>query len=213
MSKRKKIAATMSASTLKRRIKVILNDVSRLVEDKSFFQEYQTFIANHPTINKNNQFLYFIGLNYIEAATLGVFRQIDGNRKSQSLLNLLRDIDASYKLFSYRRFSAKYSMPGMAESQFQQFAIKDGSRIDKGKIRKDIAGLLRVTKPILKYRHKVVAHKNKRQVSINGTINDLYKAIDFIENMVIKYHLLLTQGGMSTLQAGNSYPNLQEIFK
>lgn len=204
-----------SIHTIQRRLSQILNSVSRLVEDKYFFQEYQKFLQASKTLDQQNQFLYFISVNYIEAATLGVFRQVDRNKKSQSLLNLLRSIDANSSLFTLRRFSAKYSgfMHPMAKRDFQQFAVKDGSHIDRMKLRKDIAALKRITKPIVKYRHKVVAHRNKRQVSIRGTINDLYIAIDFLEKLVIKYHLLLTQGGMTTLLSSNANPGLQSIFK
>lgn len=101
----------------------------------------------------------------------------------------------------------------MAKIDFQRFAIKNGSQIDRRRVKKDIADLKRITKPIVKYMHKVVAHKNKRQISIKATVNDLYIAIDFIEKLVIKYNLLLTQGGISTLRASNVIPDLQSIFK
>ncbi len=169
----------------------------------------------HTAIDRQNQFLYFIGLNYIEAATLGVFRQLDRNRKSQSLLNLLRDVDNNAKLFTFRRFSARYpvSIRHTARGEFRKFSIKDGSRIDRRKIRKDIADLKRIAMSVVKYRHKVVAHRNRRLVSIRATVNDLYAAIDLLEGLVIKYNLLLTQGGMSTLRADNATPQLEDIFK
>jgi hypothetical protein len=192
-----------------------MNSVSRLVEDKYFFQEYQSFIQSNTVIDKQNQFLPFIGINYIEAATLGIFREVDRNRKSQSLLNLLREIDKSASLFTFKRFSSKYKgfMNHMAQQDFQQFAVKGGSRIDRRKLKRDIAELKRKTKPIVKYRHKYVAHRNKRVIASPGTINDLYTAVDFLEKLVIKYNLLLTQSGMSTLLAGNAHPNLSGIFK
>lgn len=202
-----------SARSIKRRLALVLNSVSRLVEDKYFFQEYQAFLQSHPNIDQQNQFLYFIGINYIEAATLGVFRQVDRNRRSQSLLNVLRDIDANARQFTFRRFDAKWHGGAFAQRSFQQFAIKDGSRIDRRKVKRDIAELKRVTKPIVKYRHKVVAHQNRRRIASPGTINDLYAAIDLLEQLVMKYNLLLTQGGMTTLLAGNTHPGLENIFK
>ena len=204
-----------SVRTIKRRLIPVMNSVSRLVEDKHFFQEYQSFMQSNTAIDKQSQFLPFIGINYIEAATLGVFREVDRNRRSQSLLNLLREIDANAAQFTYHRFAAKYRgfMRPMAQRDFQQFTVKDGSRIDRRKLKKDIAKLKRVTRPIVKYRHKYVAHRNKRPIASPGTINDLYAAIDLLERLVIKYNLLLTQSGMSSLLAGNAYPGLQGVFK
>lgn len=204
-----------SVRTIKRRLTPVLNSVSRLVEDKHFFQKYQSFIQSNTAIDKQSQFLPFIGTNYIEAAALGIFRELDRNRKSQSLLNLLRDIDANAGQFTYRRFAAKYSgfMRPMAQRDFQQFAVKDGSRIDRRKLKKDIAELKRLTRPVVRYRHKVVAHRNRRPIASPGTISDLYAAIDLLEKLAIKYNLLLTQSGMNTLLAGNAHPGLEKIFK
>jgi hypothetical protein len=204
-----------SIQTIKRRLNPILNSISRLVEDKYFFQEYQKFIQSNPSVDRQNQFLQFISINYIEAATLGVFREVDRNRKSQSLLNLLREIDKNASQFTFKKFSWKYKgfMSHMARQNFQKFAVRDGSRIDRRKLKKDIAELKRVTKPIVKYRHKYVAHRNIRPIASPGTINDLYAAIDLLERLVIKYNLLLTQSGMSTLLAGNAHPQLHNILK
>src|ERR1700735_3142535 len=106
-------------------------------------------MQSNTVIDKQSQFLPFIGINYIEAAALGVFREVDRNRRSQSLLNLLREIDANAAQFTYHRFAAKYKgfMHPMAQRDFQQFAVKDGSRIDRRKLKKDIAELKRVTRP------------------------------------------------------------------
>lgn len=166
-----------SVRTIKRRLTPVLNSVSRLVEDKHFFQEYQSFLQSNTAIDKKSQFLPFIGINYIEAAALGIFRELDRNRKSQSLLNLLRDIEGNAGQFTYRRFAAKYSgfMRPMAQRDFQQFAVKDGSRIDRRKLKKDIAELKRVTRPVVKYRHKYVAHRNRR--SIAGGLASLYSLV------------------------------------
>lgn len=206
-----------SIRTIKRRHWLILEAISRLVEDKFFFQEYQKYLLSSPNIDKKNQFLYFISLNYIESATLGVFRQVDGNKKSQSMRNLLKDILKNYDIFTFKRFSSKYMknplLALMAKDDFAKFSTKDGKCINRSKIKSDIAQLIKITKPIVKYRHKVVGHKNKRIIQIKGTIGDLYNAIDFLERLAIKYELLLNQSGMTTLLAGNSSPNLSAIFK
>jgi hypothetical protein len=104
-------------------------------------------------------------------------------------------------------------MKHTAQADFRKFAVKSGKIIDRRKINKDIAELMKITKPIVKYRHKVVAHRNKRKVTINGRVNDLFAAINFIEQLTIKYALLLNQSGMTTLLAGNAHPQLEKIFK
>lgn len=206
----------VSIPTIKRRFAKVFNGVSRLVEDKHFFQEYQKYIQASTALPKDNEFLYFISLNYIEAATLGVYRQLDSHWKSQSLLKVLKEIDRNASVFTFKRFARKYKGPMMqhqAKVDFAQFATKDGSRIDRRKLKKDIVTLKRVTKPVVKYRHRVVAHQNRRQVSITATVNDLYAAVDLLEKLIIKYNLLLTQAGMASLLPGNTRPNLSGIFK
>lgn len=206
-----------SVKVIKKRFEEVTNAISRLVEDKYFFLEYKKYLETHTSIDKDNEFLYFIGLNYVEATTLGIFRQVDRNKKSQSLLNLLKTIVAEHTSFTIKRFSYKYSRVGLhlnhAKQDFAEFSLKNGKKISPRKVKSDIVALLKITKPVVKYRHKFVAHKNIRKVSINTKMNDLYSVINFMEKLVIKYQLLLNQGGMETLLPTNSTLDLKDVFK
>lgn len=206
-----------SIRIIKKRFEQITNAVSRLVEDKYFFKEYKKYLEEHPSINKNNEFLYFIGLNYVEATTVGIFRQVDKDRRSQSLFNILNTILTLHKSFTIEKFSRKYLRVGLglshAKKDFAEFSIKDGTKISPKKVKSDIVALLKITKPVVKYRHKFVAHKNIRKVSINTKMNDLYSVIDFMEKLIIKYQLLLNQAGMETLLPQNLVLDLKEVFK
>ncbi|MFA6256809.1 MAG: hypothetical protein WCT29_00685 [Candidatus Paceibacterota bacterium] len=206
-----------SIKVLKKRFEEVTNAVSRLVDDRYFFLEYKKYLEEHPNIDKNNEFLYFIGLNYVETTCLGIFRQVDRNPKSQSLLNILKTIQKEHESFTLGFFCRKYrrSNAGLGNGikDFSQFALKDGKKISPKKVKSDILALIKITKPIVKYRHKFVAHRNIRKVTINVKMNDLYTVIDFLEKMVSKYQLLINQAGMPSLRAGNSHPNLQAVFK
>lgn len=206
-----------SIKVLKERFEEVTNAVSRLVEDKYFFLEYKKYLDTHSNIDQSNEFLYFIGLNYVEATTLGIFRQVDRNRRSQSLINILKIILVEHKSFTFSEFSKKYTKVGLhtnhAKNDFTQFSLKNGEKISPKKIKSDIVSLLKATKPIVKYRNKFVGHRNIRKVSIKTKMNDLYATVDFLEKMVSKYQLLLNQASMPSLLAQNSYPNLEAIFK
>lgn len=93
------------------------------------------------------------------------------------------------------------------------FQLKVVTNLALKKIKSDLVTLLKVTKPIVKYRNKFVGHKNARKITIKATMKDLYTAIDLIEKLVIKYQLLLNQAGMTSLLPGNSNPDLTAIFK
>jgi hypothetical protein len=67
-------------------------------------------------------------------------------------------------------------------------------------VEKDIADLLSKTKKVARYRHTRIAHKNadKRLVS-ELKMSELEEALDAIEELVIKYQLLLNQAGFEKL--------------
>ena len=206
-----------SIKVIKKRFEQVTNAVSRLIDDRHFFLEYQKYLEEHPSIDKTNEFLYFIGLNYVEATTLGVFRQVDRDRRSQSLLNILKIIKDEHKSFTFELFSKRYGRSRqsifMAKNDFSKFSLKNGKKISPKKVKSDIVSLLKITKPIVKYRNKFVGHKNIRKVSISTKMNDLYSAVDFLEKLTIKYQILINQAGFETLLAGNSHPHLNTVFK
>lgn len=88
--------------------------------------------------------------------------------------------------------------------------------IDPSKVYADIGSLIFYTKEIRKYRDKRIAHTDRKSTGINFdenlNIDTFNKAVEVIEELGIKYYLLLHQAGMPTLLPGDTTDDYREIF-
>ncbi|MFH1175283.1 MAG: hypothetical protein V1698_01000 [bacterium] len=147
--------------------------------------------------------------------------------EAESLVNLLQDIKKNKNIFHLNKFIKKYpkQMEYIAVVDFKQFSINNKllscQKIneDINKIRKAIRGLRFGTKrqsivSLAKYRNKRGAHFEKGKPKINVHVQDLYNAIDLLEQLVIKYNSLINQSKIiSLLTIEDENIQVDEIFK
>lgn len=181
-----------------REIEAITADFEDLMYSKYQIEELEKIIRTNKSVQQSiGSFWEHYKLNYTYFAISKIFHQIDEHGDSSSLINLLNKILCNYKTIN----EIWWIGDGMALST-ETFREEFGANgyLDPESVSKDINSLLAITKDIRSFRHKRIAHKSKNETFdykiSNKTINE---AISFIEKLIIKYQLLLTQSGYETL--------------
>jgi len=186
---------------LKRNLNDILEDVLDLIWNRKI---YKDAVSNKRTIKEPKGFYDFLKLTYASYAVIGVCRQIDRNKKSLSLLNLLNNLFDNPEKLLKKWFVNQYKQSlDLKESPDPNFPEEKGVKIFEKNFGKldfvnpsiiyaDIENLIFYTREIKEFRNKRIAHKNKKgKMIFKVNFNDLDKAINIIEELVRKYYLLL----------------------
>ena len=172
-------------------------------------------------------------------SVINICKQVDERNDVESLVNLLKAIKNNKDLFVLKwykkrwepipiaRTNKKISRKKEAEEYFKEFSIKNNEVISSQKIDDDIKkiklaicglrfGIKRQSiSSLLKYRHKRGAHfaNDKKRVNVQAEKSD--EAINLLEQMILKYNLLINQSGTRTLLSVNidEFIELEKIFK
>lgn len=207
------------------RIREITDDITSIVEKKYIYDEIVGVISKNQSINKQNLFYDFLKLNYIESIISGICRQIDCDKDSQSLINLLHEIFEKPEIITKQWFITQYGKNekdefmdnmkrGIGENDFNKDFGK-GNFVDPLVVYSDIGRLIYHTREIKKFRNKRVAHKDKnKKLRFKVSFAYINKSIKTLEEITIKYGLLLNQ----SMDANNTLLPIiqydwQEIFK
>ncbi len=229
----------MIIKKLKNRFEIIRNEISQLVEGQYYFKQYTEYIEKSKSVDKNQDFLRFISDNYKLLALINVYKQVDARNDVESLIMLLEAIKENKNLFTLKWYkrqwkpvpiaktNKKISRAKEAEEYFKEFSIKNNGVISSQKIDEDIREIKKTINgkrfgkhrqsisSLTKYRHKRGAHYAAGKPKVNVPVEDLYKAIDLLEKMTLKYGILINKEGMDTLLASNvdCFLEFNKIFK
>lgn len=177
--------------------KSISKEVGDLLYGRDVFRKLSDIVQKNPKINFKATFFQYYKLQYVHFAVSKVCHQVDTNKKSESLINLLYDILDGHKIT--RKWWVSQGSGSLSNEAFEEHFGK-GKFVSRSTICCDICSISRETRKIKKFRNKRIAHmdKNKKFVS-EVTFDELDKAIDVIEEIALKYLLLLVQSGRETL--------------
>lgn len=182
-----------------RSMAVITSDVQGLLHSRQHIVTLESICNSNDYVKHNiGTFWTYYKINYLFFAVSKICQQIDEDKRSQSLINLLKDLLNSNQLITKRWWTQGNSVfNGIFEKRFGA-----GDYLDATIVCSDIQELKNATNEVKKLRNKRVAHKKKGdkvKSSISG--NTLNGAIDKIEQLVLKYQALLTGGGAESLVA------------
>ena len=80
------------------RLEKIVPDISNLVDNNYIFWKVIEMMKNNPDIEPSNPFHQFLAYTYSDSSLMGIRRQIDNRKDSDSLFNLLKNIDDDTRL-------------------------------------------------------------------------------------------------------------------
>lgn len=203
--------------SLKKDIEKITSSISDLMWDRKMYEDFVEILKNNSSIDKPNAFYDFIKVGYLSHLVLSICRQTDRDAESISLLSLLERIFSHPEKITKDWFSSHYKTLGedYGRADFERnFGNLDF--IDPSNVYADIGSLIFYTKEIRKYRDKRIAHADRKSAGINFdenlNIDTFNKAVKIIEELGIKYYLLLHQAGMPTLLPEDTTDDYRGIF-
>lgn len=191
-----------------------LNELTDVLERRFIFQETKKMIEANPDIQQSNIFYDYFRINYIYAQIIQLSRVLDQDPRTESLFNLLCDIENSPEVFERKwrdEINKLVAPPNVSK------IISDS--LEEKTLNADVAAedrckLLCQFAPITKYRDKEIAHKQARGQKPNLSFEKLDKFIDLIHERILVYACFLHGSGYpeSGLMPVIQY-DWQEIFR
>lgn len=201
----------------KEEIKRITNDVTDTIESQFIFKRLREIVAANPKISTDNLFWDHLVASFGADLVLGITRQVDTRTEVISLLKLLNDILGNSGIITKQWYGDQYEQSSVLGRAFgdQSFAghFGSGDNLDVAMLKKDIQNLTSATAKIARFRHTRIAHKNTdERLIINLNFTEVGEALKVVEDLVIRYQLLLNQSGYSQLMPTITY-NWESIFR
>src|SRR3989304_7237024 len=140
-----------------REIGEITNDVEDLLYGKYQIEELERIIKGNSFVLENiGSFWGHYKLNYTYFVISKIWHQIDEDRRSLSLINLLKDLLKHHDLITKKWWVARDPV-ALSSGEFEGNFGK-GAFLDPEIVRGDVDKLKKITKEIRKFRHKRVGN-------------------------------------------------------
>jgi hypothetical protein len=156
-------------------------------------------------------------------AVIAVRRELDDDRNTICFGSLLDEMAARPRVLTRARYMAfmKNSDQFLIDSNNRTFSkrgiIKPTSNpnddyLDPAVIKADRKTLNIAAKPVLAYANRLVAHRTPTLDRLEVSINQINHAIDAIEPVFKKYHVILTGSSLVRLEPYNQGDDWRETF-
>ena len=172
----------------------ITNDVTTLLWYKEMFDDLLEISNSNPSTIADTEFWNFLANLYTDSVILGIGRQLDEDKRSQSLINLLKLIRDNAELFTKEDYIKHWvDNQGPSPIDYKQVATEEFidrfgelNHVDPLIVIKDIAILRSATSVIKHERNNFRAHKSKKATK-KATFSDVSNSIEILEKLTIKY--------------------------
>jgi hypothetical protein len=196
-------------------LKLINEEITQLVIAKDIFWSVQELIEKNKDIQKPSSFYEYLADTYIAFIVMGIRRQIKNDQQSISFVRLLSEIADQPQIISRKYFKSLYkgsAVEFLADNDFNQFCKNHGDKsISQEMVTNDICHLREVARVLEDFADKMVAHLDKKKPKVIPSFQNVNEAIDFLDKLYIKYHLMVHAGSMGTLMPVYQY-DWQQIF-
>jgi hypothetical protein len=196
-------------------LKLINDEITQLVIAKDIFWSIQELIKKNKDIQKSSSFYEYLADTYIAFIVMGIRRQIKNDQRSISFIHLLSEMAEEPQVISRKYFKSLYkgsAVESLADHDFNQFCKNAGDEfISQEMVINDICRLREVARVLEEFADKMVAHLDKKKLKVIPSFQNVNEAIDFLDKLYIKYHLMFHAGSMETLMPVYQY-DWQQIF-
>jgi hypothetical protein len=159
----------------------ITDEVQSLIHDRDTWHTISEIGAANPALVANPFVMGHFNTLYYRRALVSVRAMVDPNNYSDSLLTLLTDIAAH---------------PGDLKTTDPAMQLAGASTIDPTKVFADIERLKTAAATTKKYVNKRIAHIDRKGTPTVPTAPEIDTAVELIGELLQKYTLLLTGGGL-----------------
>ena len=172
-------------------LKIIEQDIQRLLLHRNVFWELQDIIRANSEINKPNLFYTYIGDTYVAYILIGIRRQIKINGQSISFARLLSEIAQNPIDLSRDYYVSLYqgsSVENLADEDFDRFCGREKNFICPNMVQSDLEELCRTAKAVEGFADRRIAHYDKRQQKFLLRFEQVDQCLDTFDRIYCKYH-------------------------
>lgn len=191
-------------------LKVIHDEVQRLVINKHIFWEVQKIIETNPRIHQPSAFYTYLGDTYASHAVMGVRRQLKVDKQSISFARLLEEIIDSPQILSREYYVGLYkdsAVEHLADRAFDKFSGMSRPHVCPNMVCNDLCQLKKIAKDCEDFADKRIAHRDKRDPKVLPRFDDLNSSIEFLDKLYVKYHRLFHARSYGGSLMPDPYPN------
>jgi hypothetical protein len=208
-------------SRLVKWLDIIVEDAVEAITNRGIFWEVQDIIQNNPQLQKSSSaFRQWMFSTFVHSSALAVRRQVDRDTNSVSLLRFLTEVREHPDLISFDYHRSLYGRldkelgDDLARRVYDKHVGENSTELDRGMVQKEIDELLAKSKTIHHYADRTVAHYDARGLGgePEPTFPELEECLRFLEELVLKYLLLLKGGAPRSLSASFTY-DWKAIFR
>lgn len=171
----------------------IREEVTQLAWSAAIHDRLREIVSANPAVNVHNQFYGWLSRSYVDSQLIGIRRQLDRDKRSVSLANLIASMEGALALLTRDAHLSLYreGMELPANRTFDLLAGKGADAYPAARLRGALRALDRVRAVHGRYMSKRLAHSDR--AILEGrlpTYRDLSTAVAKLEKLVIHYHLL-----------------------
>lgn len=179
-----------------------MDSVHELVLDDYIFRETMK-VANDTNKYDSCRNIYRWTMRcYQTHVALGIRRIIDTDKRTYSLLILLREIEQNPNVITRRSFLSKYSSNTkcLGETEFDRIAGPGQSALSSRAVTNDLLKIEAIARDLRPIVDKVIAHRERKyRILRRVTWNTIHKSISDIEDICKCYSLILNQVTMISM--------------
>jgi len=178
-------------------INTILDDIQTVYFHRSMYRGLSTLVAKYDQRDKNTLFFAFLQNIFVDSLSMGIRRQIKINKDSISLVRLLSELKEMPSFVTRKDYYDLWQKHDKGIDVFKArtfalFAAQDAHHIDGKIVEKDLLDLHDVCDRAVELADRRVAHRDKRGLEEDMTLQELLEELDFVGELVKKYYLLFT---------------------
>lgn len=172
-----------------------LNEMTDVLERRFIFQETKGIVEANPDIQQSNIFYDYFRINYIYAQIIQLSRMLDQDPRTESLLNLLSDIENNPDVFK-RNWRDEINKLVASPNTLQTFGnTLEEKTLNPDVLTEDKCKLLCRFAPIKKYRDREIAHRQSHGQKPNLSFEKLDEFIDLVHKRILVYACFLHGSG------------------
>lgn len=174
-------------------IMTIHADVKDAVVRRAIYRETVKIVNANPSLHRDSAFWEWMGAAHVETTLMAVRRQIDRDKRSVSLRNLLAKIQKHPQALSRQNVLAMLAPEARAfgSERFDLFIGPGAAHADPQVVAADVAALDQQTDIVRHYANKRVAHRDQQGPTTLPTFKDLDDALDVIWGLLKRYFAVL----------------------
>jgi len=194
------------------------NAVVNLYHGRSVYKRLFAIVGANPRIQKGNPLYEWLQKVYAVDASTAIRRLMDEGRHNDviSLASLVRKMKAHEDVITREWFvsqcSCPHSRPGEWDRLFDELVGEGRNTIDGEALGKRVCEIKRVSKPVLEYVDKLVAHHDKKPPSKLPTWSELDGVIDAVGELFDHMCLLINQHGAGDLRLTEAF-RWEQLFE